>query len=264
MARRKNKSINILFVVIILGILGYLYYRYNGGFFPVKNTSIENKTAERVSDASFGDDIKIETKTLAQKETWYKEITVQYPEGDVAGVAEVKKFVFDEISQLWCQNDDEHVSESDAKKTTVDYECSLDIKYSYTNNHKLISHKLAEYGMYGGMHGIYTAETFTYDTNGTKLALADIILNKDTYKKALVEKLKVGFKKYEKENKSLNVDINEIVNEGAIDMLPFIVTKTGITFLFSGMTGLSFGAGEVEIPLSFAELTGIIKPQFLN
>ena len=120
--------------------------------------------------------------------------------------------------------------------------------------------------MYGGVHGIYTADTFTYDTNGNQLTLADLVINKETYKKDFSSLLKTGFKKYQDENKDTNFDsvLDEITVEGAIDTVPYMATNDGLVFLFSEINGLPFGAGEVEIKILFSELSGLIKPEFLD
>ena len=240
--------------------LGYLYFKFS--------PSQTNDKTEQSDGKNFPINLKINKKSLNLKPAWYKEINAEYPIGDIVGVAEVEKFVRSEIDQLWCANDEEKLTEIKAKaKGGVEiYKCSLDIKYSYTNNTKLLSHKLGEYGTYGGTHGIYNAETLTYDTNGNKLVLSDIVVSKDTYKKTFSEKLKTGFKQIQKENGDYNFDsiLVDITDESQIDSLPFIVTPVGIKFLFSEINGLAYGAGEVEVLVPFTDLNGVIKSEFLD
>ncbi len=264
MARKKSKKVNIFFVIIMLAVLGYFYYKFDA------SQSLQSKVDEQemVNIKTFPDDLVINKEVLAVKPKWYKEVTAEYPVGDAVGVATVAQFVRDEADQLWCTNDEENLSEKDIKKkgNLEMYECSLEIKYSYTHSYYLLSHKLGEYGMYGGVHGIYSAETFTYDTDGNKLAFADMVLNKETYKKDISEKLKAGFKNYQRDTKDANFDsiIDEVTAETNIDTLPYIATKDGLVFLFSETQGLSYASGEVEIAIPFAELVGVLKPEFLN
>ncbi len=264
MARKKSKKVNIFFVIIMLAVLGYFYYKFDA------SQSLQSKVDEQemVNIKTFPDDLVINKEVLAVKPKWYKEVTAEYPVGDAVGVATVAQFVRDEADQLWCTNDEENLSEKDIKKkgNLEMYECSLEIKYSYTHSYYLLSHKLGEYGMYGGVHGIYSAETFTYDTDGNKLALADLAVNKDTYKIQFGDKLKAGFKKYELEHKDANFGAiaEEATAETNIDSIPYIATKDGLVFLFSETQGLPYAAGEVEIRIPFGELTGLVKPEFLD
>jgi hypothetical protein len=264
MSRKKSKKLNIVFIILMLAVLGYLYFKFSPS--PSNDNKDDNTT---ITDTkNFSTNLEIKKKSLNLKPTWYKEITAEYPTGDLAGVAEVEKFVRTEIDQLWCANDEEKLTEIKAKaKGGVEmYKCSLDIKYSYSHNNKLLSHKLGEYGTYGGTHGIYSAETFTYDTNGNKLALADIVTSKDTYKETFSEKLKTSFKQIQKQNADYNFDsiLADITDESQIDSLPFIVTPAGIKFLFSEINGLAYGAGEVEVLVPFTDLGGVIKSEFLD
>jgi hypothetical protein len=146
------------------------------------------------------------------------------------------------------------------------YKCSLDIKYSFTHNNKLISHKISEYGMYGGTHGIYNAEAFTYDTNGRKLALSDLFYDSNTYKKVLSDKLKNRFKELQKQNKDYNFDpiLDDITSESVIESVPFIIKPESITFLFSEMHGVAYGLGEVEVAIPFVDLQGVMKSEYID
>lgn len=263
MSRKKNQKVNIVFIIIMLIILGYFYYKFD------PKASLQNKDDEKeiVNTKSFPDNLTIETKKINLKPNWYKEISAEYPVGGVVGAADVEKFVNDEASQFWCANDEEKVTEKDAKKKgeVSTYECNLEIKYSYTHSKKLLSHKLAEYGS-GGVHGVYNAETFTYDVDGHKLLIADLVIDKESYKKDLSNKLKDAFKKYQNENKDGNFDdvLNDITDESIIDTLPFLATNDGLIFLFNETSGLPYGAGEIEIKLSTLDLVGVIKTEFLN
>lgn len=264
MSRKKSKKLNIVFVILMLAVLGYLYFKFS----PSQSSNNKDDNTTITDTKNFSTNLEIKKKSLNSKPTWYKEITAEYPTGDIVGVAEVEKFVRSEIDQLWCANDEEKLTEIKAKERggIEMYKCSLDIKYSYTNNSKLLSHKLGEYGTYGGTHGIYNAETLTYDANGNKLALSDIVINKDTYKKTFSEKLKTGFKQIQKENRDYNFDpiLVDITDESQIDSLPFIVTPIGIKFLFSEINGLAYGAGEVEVLVPLTDLNGVIKSEFLD
>lgn len=264
MSRKKSKKLNIVFILLMLALLGYLYFKFSPS--PSNDKKDDNST---ITDTKkFSNDLEINKKNLNLKPAWYKEINAEYPIGDIVGVAEVEKFVRSEIDQLWCANDEEKLTEAKAKsKGGVEmYKCSLDIKYSYTNNTKLLSHKVGEYGTYGGTHGIYSAETFTYDTNGNRLTLGDIVVDKDSYKKIFSEKLKTGFNQIQKQNSDYNFDsiLADITDESQIDSLPFIVTPIGIKFLFSEINGLAYGAGEVEVLVPFTDLNGVIKSEFLD
>jgi hypothetical protein len=139
-------------------------------------------------------------------------VSVEYPIGEIAGVADVAQFAKDDASQLWCVNDEENLTrkEIEQKGSIAMYECSLEIKYSYTHSKKLLSHKLGEYGMYGGVHGIYNSETFTYDTEGKKVTLLDMAVKKDAYKKDLVIKLKSGFSNYQNKDSESNIYITNL------------------------------------------------------
>lgn len=264
MSRKKSKKVNIVFIILMFAFLGYLYFKFS----PSPSNDKKDDNATITDTKNFSTNLEIDKKILNLKPTWYKEITAEYPTGDVAGVMEVEKFVRSEIDELRCANDEEKLTEIKAKaKGGVEmYKCSLDIKYSYTNNAKLLSHKLGEYGTYGGTHGIYSAETFTYDTNGNRLTLGDIVVDKGTYKKIFSEKLKIGFKQIQKQNADYNFDsiLADITDESQIDSLPFIVTPMGIKFLFSEINGLAYGAGEVEVLVPFTDLNGVIKSEFLD
>jgi len=263
MARRKSKKVNIIFIILMIIALGYLYFKFS----PSQTNNKIEKT-EQSDDKNFPTNLKINKKNLNSKPEWYKEIKAEYPEGDVAGVAETEKFVRDKIDQLWCANDDEKLTESDVKEKGMleMYKCSLDIKYSFTHNNKLISHKISEYGMYGGTHGIYNAEAFTYNTNGRKLALSDLFYDSNTYKKVLSDKLKNRFKELQKQNKDYNFDsiLNDITSEAVIESVPFIIKTNSITFLFSETHGLGYGVGEVEVAIPFTELKNAIKSEYID
>jgi hypothetical protein len=263
MTRRKSKKVNIIFIILMLIALGYLYFKFS----PSQTNDKTDKT-EQSDGKNFPINLKINKKSLNSNPEWYKEITAEYPEGDVAGVANIEKVVREEVAQLWCANDDEKLTEIEAKQKGMleMYKCSLDIKYSFANNKKLISHKLGEYGTYGGTHGIYVSKTFTYDTNGKQLVLSDLFYDTDTYKKILSEKLKISFKQIQKQNKDYNFDpiLDDITSESVIESVPFIIKPESITFLFSEMHGVAYGLGEVEVAIPFVDLQGVMKSEYID
>ena len=88
MARKKNKKVNIIFIVTMIVILGYFYYKFDA------SQSLQNKDDENEIVASlktFPDNLTIEKQTLNLKPKWYKEVSAEYPVGDVAGVKEAKE-----------------------------------------------------------------------------------------------------------------------------------------------------------------------------
>lgn len=263
MARKKSKKVNIFFVILMIAILGYFYYKFDAS----QSLQTKDDPIEILNTKTFSDDIVVEKESLISKPAWYKEINTEYPKGDIVGVAEIEQIVKEKANQFWCLNDEEKLTEAQAKKKADKsiYECSLEIKYSYTFSKKLFTHKLALYGS-GGAHGVYSTETYTYDTLGNKLALGDLAINKDNYKKAISDKLKIGFAEYQKNNPDSNLDtaLEEITSEINIDSLPYIATKDGLVFLFNETNGLSNRDGEVEIKIPNSELIGIIKSEFLN
>ncbi|MCC6323661.1 DUF3298 domain-containing protein [Candidatus Nomurabacteria bacterium] len=263
MARKKSKKVNIFFVILMVAILGYFYYKFDAS----QSLQSKDDPKEIVNIKTFPDDIVVEKESLISKPTWYKEINIEYPKGDVVGVADIASFAKEKADKFWCLNDEENLTEAQSKKKAdkAMYECSLEIKYSYTFSNKLFTHKLVIYGS-GGVHGIYSIETFTYDTDGNKLALVDLVANKENYKKIISDKLKIGFNEYQKNNPNTNFDssIEEIIIEENIDTLPYVATKDGLVFLFNETNGLSNEDGEVEIKIPKNELIGIIKSEFLN
>ncbi len=248
----------------MLAIMGYFYYKFDA------TQSLQDKTdkEEIVKVKTFPDDLRIGKESFTDKPKWYKEVSVEYPIGDEVGVAEVAKFAHDEASELWCTNDEENLSEKDVKKKGMAemYECSLEVRYSYTHSKNLLSHKLGEYGMYGGVHGIYSAETLTYDTDGNKIKLIDMAVNKDTYKKDIVAKLKNSFSNSNNKDYGENFAslLSDIATEESIDSIPFIATTDGLVFLFSEIQGLPSAIGEVEIKIPFSELKGVLSNEFLS
>ena len=259
----RNKKINIVLIIIVLIALGALYYKFN----RPSGTDSQIKTNKNTLQF-FPADLLINKESLTAKPTWYKEINAEYPVGDMVGVKDIENFVRKEGDQLWCANDEENLTEQQTKDQGLFeiYKCSLSIKYSYSNSKNLLTHKLGEYGMYGGTHGIYSAVTFTYDVNGNSLTLSDLAANKDTYRKTISNKLKEGFMQLQKSNSNYSFDyvLDEITKEDTIDSLAFMATSDGLVFLFSETNGLSYGLGEIEVKIPFTDLIGVLQNKYLN
>ena len=259
MAHKRHKSVNIVFLIIMIVIIGYFYYKFN------PTDKVDKSDRDLYDDIllveSFPSDLKIITEKIDSKSSWYKTIDAEYPVGDMPGTKDVEKFVKDEVSALWCMNDEQNLSEDQAKADGVYemYKCRLDIKYTSSNSSKVLSHKISENGSYGGAHDIYTSKTFSYDRYGKEVSLGSMAQEATDYKKSFIEKIKkVLIKKKGKGN------YDEIVNADTIDAFPFMFRKGELVILLNETNGLVRTEGELEVVVPFAELGSILKAEYLD
>ncbi|HPS21370.1 MAG TPA: hypothetical protein PLO44_01020 [Candidatus Paceibacterota bacterium] len=260
----KKKILIIVLALIILLSFSFAVFT----FFKIKEIKKnDNQTAHSVCDTClqqqnyFPKDLLISKKTLNENPEWYKSITAEYPIGEFPGVNDVKDFVLKEMN-IDCLNDEDKVSKEEAEQDDVSYSsylCSLNISYSFSNSRTLITHRLDEYGFYGGAHGTNNVVTFTYDFFGKKFNLGDLTIDENISKNFFGDEIK----KYLTNKKTSDILIEEILKNYFTYSLPFVVSNEGITLILTEEIGISHSNGEEDIFIPYSELKGILKPEYL-
>lgn len=259
MSSKRNKGVNIVFLLIMVSIIGYFYYKFN------PTDKVDKSDRELYDDVllveNFPNDLKILTEKIEAKSSWYKTVNAEYPTGDMPGTAEVESFVKSEVSALWCMNDEENVPEQKAKTDGMYdmYQCRLDIKYANSNSSKVLSHKVSEYGSFGGVHDIYITKTFSYDRYGKSVSLGSMAIDGVDYKQFFIDKIKNYLIK--KEGKR---DYSDVINADTIDNLPFVFRSEELAIILDETNGLVRNEGEMEVIIPFSDLGSILKIEYLN
>lgn len=257
----KKKILIVVLVLIILlsfsyAIFVFLKYKESKKNSSHNASSFCDKCLQQ--QKYFSKDLLISKKILSESPEWYKNITAEYPIGDYPGVNDVKNFVLKEM-KLDCLNDEDKISKEQAGEYYSSYLCNLDIVYSFFNSRTLITHRLDEYGFYGGAHDVNSVITFTYDSFGKKIELEDLALKKDTSKVFFGDEIK----KHLINNEFPDVLIEEILKNYSMYSVPFTVSDGGITLLLTEGIGLSHSNGEEDVFIPYSELKGILKPEYL-
>jgi hypothetical protein len=243
----KRSVLVVLLLVVVMAFFGFQKYSAK------KETSVPVNTDQGLS-------VVKETDTSNK----YWNVSYEYPKVGV-GASTVEARVKSIVSEWKSENDLSKLSDEDLEMAglTEGRKYELTIKYSKTDGAKLTTHEIEAYSFTGGAHGITTIETLSFTSDGTQVSLSDLFVN-DQSRGKLREKLKIVlYKDFAERLYTEPKMVEDGLSGEALDSMQFEATKTGLTFIFSQYQVGPYVSGIIKVPLTAAELSGIVKPELI-
>lgn len=184
-----------------------------------------------------------EDGTIATSTDVY-DIEISAPPGDKTGARDVVDYVGGQNSAFIADAEAAYEEYTDAGAEYPWRQYVLAIEHDTYEIGGYTSYIVREYRYTGGANGIQLVETFTYDPDGERLSLADIVASES--RDELVETLKEELH----EILSGNNGFSDAVDSLTFDALEhFYLTDTDIVIVFPQYDIAPGAAGVVEVPL---------------
>jgi len=234
-----KKNITIVLLLIVIAIGAYVAFH--------KNT-VTQKTPALITPSSAWPSTEVRKETINDKGTYYQ-IRVVYPVTQSASVnAYIKSFVDQSIADFKgnISADAAAISNSAAMQT-------LDIAYEERKGERVDNYIFTISSDTGGAHGLTTNRTFAFSGNGALIAVKDLFTDEV---KGLAQVSALVQAELAKREFADAAWIKDGAGPREENYQTFIVTDTGVTFIFDPYQVAPYAAGTqtVEVPV-----TGFIK-----
>jgi hypothetical protein len=254
----------IMAFVIAVVAFGFLYYLYNQtkgvdtSQFKPTDTITTTKEPSQTTEAKAPKEVK--SQSFDEVGDYYT-IKAQYPDTENDAVNEVlHAFVADQVAQF--KSDTGVATMTPAEATNIGLiggrKYLLSIEYSATIADALYGYNFLVVEDTGGAHPNHFNRTFTFASDGTELALADLFKADSGYLQTLSDYTIFTFK--------LNSSDNGIWEDGATpkaeNFSRFVVTDTGITLIFDPYQIAAYAAGTQKVTVPYSILNPFLKDEY--
>jgi len=251
----KNRNAFILLLLIALVALGGIVS------FKIRKGA-DSKPTKNIPAQEAGDTVVVKKTDKSPYLTVYYEYPVSGPKHGLVK-ERIEKIVAD-----WKKESDPSglsAEEKEMQGISTERPYEMNITYFSSRNDSIFTHRFQVYSYNGGAHGIGVVQTINIGANEKEIAFEDLFIEAKQGVSALAallkQKLYADFAERLYQNPEM---VEEGLHGEALTSLPFEATPTGITFIFNQYQVGPYVSGTIEVPLSFSELSGIIKPDFLK
>lgn len=246
----------VLFAVLVILVAVAVFLKDRAGLENLPGTG--NNTTQNFDVATVTTEVAEDTSNEAF------EIKVQYPI-NIIGAEYVKGTLDTELLTFKKENDLAKFSPQEL----TDFGPSKDRPYSFVaqyqayGNKNFLTHRLDTYTYTGGAHGNTGVQTFTYDKKGKLVTPEMLFVNKDAVAafSTLVQKQALALDG----DGMINTEwLAESAGPDAVNFKTFAFNGQDILIIFPQYSIAAYVAGIIEVPLPLSELSGILKPEFLQ
>ncbi len=246
MNRPTSKTTLTLLAVLVLAVIGLVFYLHHDAKGVVQNQVSENTPVSTIPTQ--WPSAIVRDQTITDSASYYT-INAVYPvvKDDVIN-SYFKNFVTSAISQFkddtsWAAGDGANIAPAEASSL------SLDIKYTEQKSARADNFIFSVTTYTGGAHGLQATQTFAFSPTGQQIMLPALFKNGVTGLKTIAP--------YVQEELAKSPDADpQAIKDGTVpteaNFQNFIITDDGLTFIFDPYQVAPYSAGTqtVKVPLS--------------